>query len=306
MHMMTMQKRLPPSDLLNWDDLQLTLAVARAGSLTGAARALLITQPTAGRRLAGFEAKLGFPLFSRTPAGLEATTLGRQLLETLTSMESAALAFQRQAAATEQREELLSIACLDWVANAIVGPIAGKFCRDHHWISVELRTGYRKASLSRGEADIAVRFTRFEQLDLVQRKVGSLSSRLYASKEYLTARGLPDPSNGFTGHTLATMPAGARHIEDYQWLLELASNARIAFRSNNLDAIARAAEAGAGIAVLPEIIGSTAKLVVIDVPMPIPMRSLWVGYHQDLRRSERVSRFVQFLCQEMQPRSVGR
>ena len=57
---------------------------------------------------------------------------------------------------------------------------------------------------------------------------------------------------------------------------------------------------------LPEIIGSTAQLVVIDVPMLIPVRSLWVGYHQDLRRSERVSRFVQFLCQEMQPRSVGR
>ncbi|MBV9248549.1 MAG: LysR family transcriptional regulator, partial [Acetobacteraceae bacterium] len=55
--------------MLEWDDLRVFLAIARHGSLTAAARALRVTQPTMGRRLEILEERLGTRLFERRPTG---------------------------------------------------------------------------------------------------------------------------------------------------------------------------------------------------------------------------------------------
>lgn len=86
---------------MDWDDLQIALAVARHGSLSAAARALGSSQPTVSRRLDALEQRLGAQLFEREASGLRLSALGRSLLAGLAQMETGALAVQRQIAARD-------------------------------------------------------------------------------------------------------------------------------------------------------------------------------------------------------------
>src|SRR6185312_7297882 len=84
----------------DWDDIRVFLAAARHGSLRGAGRALRLSQPTIGRRLAGFEAAMGGPaLFDRLPDGLRLTAAGEAMIPAAEQIEQAALAFERRSAA---------------------------------------------------------------------------------------------------------------------------------------------------------------------------------------------------------------
>lgn len=285
---------------IDWADLQFVTAVAREGTLTAAARALGVSQPTAGRRLAAFEEALGSALFERTAHGLQPTPFGRELIENLQVMDNAALAFARRAfASAGMAQQALTVACLDWVANWIVAPAAANFLEQYPHVALELRVDFRKISLSRHEADLAIRHFRFEQVDLVQKKIAELPSAPYASDFYIRARGKPHFKDGCAGHSLLTVHNDLGHISDHRWLRETAYAAQVAFRSNNLDAILRAAQAGAGLTVLPRVMGDASGLVRLTADQPVPGRDLWIAYHQDLRRSKRVAVFVRFLGQHL-------
>lgn len=282
-----------PAQGTNWADLELLLAIGREGSLTNAARRLRISQPTAGRRLKAIEQTLGYSVFARTPEGMTATPFGLQLLQALGEMEQGALAFQRIAAASpEDPQEVLRVSCLDWVANWLIGELVGRLTLANPWIAVDVHVDQRKVNLSRAEADVALRFSPFEQLDLVQRRVGVVPSGLFASREYLERDGPPRFEQKFTGQSLLLMPAWATHVPDQQWLRDAGRNARIALTSNNLDALARAAAAGAGFTVLPQVIGRGMGLVELACTQAIPGRELWIGYHKDIKRAERLKRFL--------------
>ncbi|WP_394821642.1 LysR family transcriptional regulator [Pendulispora albinea] len=285
---------------LDWDDLRLVLAIAREGALTGAARRLGVSQPTAGRRLAAFEARLGFSPFERTTQGFRLTPLGRELVESLERMDEGALAFGRKAAGREsQASEALTVSCVEWVATWILAPGAGAFIESHPTIRLEITAELRKVSLSRHEADVAIRHVRFEQLDLVQKKMADLPSALYASDAYLRAYGKPRLDDGCAGHHVLNVTDSFAHIADQRWLRDRAFAARITFRSNNFDAILRAAQSGAGLAVLPCILGDGAKLVRLGHESAIPTRELWAGYHKDLRRTQRIAAFLRYVKERL-------
>src|SRR5437763_17112003 len=85
---------------MDWDDVRVFLAVARHGSLRAAGRAVGLSQPTIGRRLAGFEATFGGPtLFDRLPEGLRLNAAGDALLPAAEQLEDAALSLERRRAA---------------------------------------------------------------------------------------------------------------------------------------------------------------------------------------------------------------
>lgn len=70
-----------------WEDHCFFLAIARARSLTGAAKSLSVTQPTVSRRLEAMEKGLGVRLFTRTRKGYELTPSGTELFETVARVE---------------------------------------------------------------------------------------------------------------------------------------------------------------------------------------------------------------------------
>src|SRR5262249_32461694 len=94
----SMQFCLEPARAMEWSDLKVFLAIAREGTLGGAARNLGQTQPTMGRRLRALESAVGHTLFQRTADGFVLTDEGNAVLGHVERMEEEAIALQRQLA----------------------------------------------------------------------------------------------------------------------------------------------------------------------------------------------------------------
>lgn len=295
-----MPRKPPDLPAIEWDDLRYFLNLAREKSLSAAARKLGSTQPTMSRRLEQFEKKLGAVLFQRTPSGLELTDTGRQILQHAGAMEDAALAAQRVATGSSSGiSGTVRMTSAEWLGARVLSPLLATFSIDHPTLGIELVTGAEALSLIRREADIAVRFGRFQQDGLMQRKIGSLAFGLYGSTAYLTARGLPDFRRGGAGAVLISMNAAlADNVAETKWQRQHLPNAHNAFRSNSRDAQAAAALAGAGLVCLPaRLAAAYPGLRAIETPAPIPSREMWLGFHRDTRGIPRIRSIVDFLAE---------
>jgi DNA-binding transcriptional LysR family regulator len=292
--------------MLGWDALKMLGAIARHGNLTRAAKALDLTQPTAGRRLAALESAVGAPLFERTAAGLVPTALGEQLAQHALQMEQAALAAERAIAGRcERLQGVVTVTSLDWFAGAVLAPLLAAFSAEHPGVMVRLMADARTYSLSRREADLAFRSVPFQQLDLAQQRVGCVKSAVYAAPAYLERAGMPDFDAGLAGHAVLTLHEGAAHVPAFNWLAAHGQRARIALRSNSVEALLAAARAGAGLTVLPILVGDAAAgLVRVPTPQAVPSRDIWMGVHEDLRRVPRIRALMDHLVAGMAAQPV--
>ncbi|MRG93068.1 LysR family transcriptional regulator [Polyangium spumosum] len=288
--------------MLDWDDLRFFLAVARHKSLTSAARALGVAQPTVGRRIDAFEQRLGAKLFRRTPSGFALSAVGEGMLAHAERMELDALAAERAAAGRDAGlAGHLRVTASEWLAVRVLGPLLVPFLARHPAISVDLVADARWLSLPRREADIALRPAAFEHQDVFQRKVARIGFGLYASEVYLAERGVPDFEKQCEGHALVTMD-DEPPIADVAWLRSVAARAHVAARTNGREAQAAMAAAGVGLVCLPRVLGdATAGLYLLAPPSPPPERTLWLGVHRDTRAVPRVKALVTHLAGALSP-----
>jgi DNA-binding transcriptional LysR family regulator len=165
----------------NWDHLRTLLAVLDEGSLSGAARALGLTQPTVGRHIEALEAQLGAP--TETALGL------RPHAE---AMAAAAEALARTASGeAESLSGVIRVTAAEVVGVEVLPPMLTSFREAHPDIVIELAISNRREDLLRREADIAVRMVRPTQGALLARRVGAVPLKLYAHRRYLAAHGTP-------------------------------------------------------------------------------------------------------------------
>ena len=298
----------PPARLcttVDWDDLRYFLALARQGSLSGAARALQTTQPTMGRRLVALELKLDARLFERQPNGLVLTEAGSSILDYAAMMEEAALAATRVASGrTAGLSGHVRVTATEWFGTRVLSPILGAFCAQHPDISVELITDSRLLSLTRREADLAFRLRRFDQDGLIQRKVADVPFGLYASAGYIERCGLPDFERHGAGTSLV-LPNEA--LADIAWVQDVLGAAKVAYRSNSREGQAAAAAAGAGVVLLPLYLGASwPSLIKLEVPTPVPDRSVWLGLHADSRTVPRIRASADFIIAELERHRLTR
>jgi DNA-binding transcriptional LysR family regulator len=280
---------------VNWDDLRVFLAVARQGSLSAAARTLKVTQPTASRRLAALENDLGSRLFDRTATGLRLSPSGHALLEHGGRIEHEILAAENAVSGhdADLRGRVL-VACPEWLGAQELGARLGEFVARHPGIEIELLPGARHVSLSRREADVALRLARFAEPDVVERPIRRVAFGVYASESYLESNGPPASERQWAGHTLITMGGDAPPTADEAWLRAVAPRARVVWRSNGRHLHARVAATGAGLACLPRSLGDEAAgLRRIDATPP--ERTLWLGVHRDARALRRIRAVVDFV-----------
>lgn len=143
---------------LNWERYRTFLAVLTEGSLSGAARALGITQPTAGRHVAALEAAFGQTLFTRSPSGLLPTEAALALRGHAEALRSAAAAFERAAASHGAGVRgIVRISASDVIAVEVLPPMLAQLRRDHPGLVIELVPTDRIQDVLKREADIAVR-----------------------------------------------------------------------------------------------------------------------------------------------------
>lgn len=281
---------------MEWSDLRVFLAIARAGTLGAAARKLGQTQPTMGRRLQALEQAVGHKLFQRTRTGFVLTDEGAAVLNHAERMEEEALALQRELSGQEgQLEGMLRVTASDWFAEYLLTPVVAEFSARHPRVIVELLTDSRFLSLSRREADLAFRIQPFDEPDVVSRKLLHMPYGVYAATDHP----LPHAGDG-TGTGLITMDVAFANMPDVAWLQRMLPNAHVALRSNARAVQAWMCARGAGIAVLPRPLGdSFSGLQRIDLGEQPPTRETWLGYHRDMRRLARLRALLDLVVERL-------
>lgn len=281
---------------MEWSDVRIFLAIAREGTLGGAARHLGQTQPTMGRRLRALESAIGQTLFQRTADGFVLTGEGAAVLPHAERIEEEALAFERRLAGADARlEGFLRLSSSEWFGAHLLAPVLAEFAGRHPDVCVELLTDTRLYSLQRREADLVFRIAPFDEAGLISRRLMDMSYALYGQPDDRI-----DPNGKGEGLRLITMDTAFDDMPDVAWMRHVLPRATIAARSNSRDVQARLCAAGAGLAVLPRPLGDrTPGLVAFDLGTSPPDRATYLGYHRDLKRLPRLRALLDLVVERL-------
>jgi DNA-binding transcriptional LysR family regulator len=279
----------------DWNALRLVLAVARGGGLIGAARALGIDHSTAFRRLQAIEARLGQPLFERLPGGAyEPTPVARRMAAAAERMEDETLALARDIAGRDHRlTGRLRVTSSETLAYRILTPYLAALRRAHPGIAVELMLDNRVLSLTRREADLALRPMRPKEGDLWGRKLADVAWTAYGAGAYVAAHGVLASPLDLKAHLLIGWEETATGINAAAWLRATAPEPAFVYRTSSLVNQLQAAKAGIGLAILPCYLGDLEPELARALSDPVPelARELWLVTHVDLKRTARVQAF---------------
>lgn len=283
---------------VDWDDLRSFLAIARSGSLQGAARALGVNHSTVFRRLNALEARLGVRLFDRFPRGYALTAAGEHMLRSAERVEDEILGLERRLLGGDVRlAGSLRVTTTDTLVHGVLGPHLRAFQAAYPEIELELITGNAFFDLSKREADVALRPSRHPGDAMVGRRLAALAVALYAARDYLAERGRPAGAPELAGHALITGDASLAHLPATRWLERHVPAAGSVLRCNSWLSQLAAARAGLGLAALPCFLGDRApELVRVLPPDPALAGELWLLTHSDLRRTARVRAFMETIA----------
>jgi len=271
---------------INWGDLHVFLEVARAGSLRRAGTRLEMNHSTASRRIAALEEELGARLFDRTPSGLVLTAAGRRVMSAAETMNREVDDLARQLLGEDDRLSGPVRLSLPGHFVSLLMPHFGEFQLRYPEIALQLHVSYEPVSLTRREADVALRLVR-DKLpagSLVGRKVAHYVSAPYATPAYLEAH---DP--GLEPSTAAWIGWGDPG-DAPDWVLD-SPFPRLPRRGAfpDVDAQLAAARTGLGLAMIPCFVGDRdPDLVRVAGPGLDPGWNLWALTHPDLRHTARV------------------
>ena len=270
-----------------WELLHTFLGVLREGSLSGAARALGLTQPTVGRHVAALEGELGQPLFTRSPTGLLPTEAALALRGHAEQMEAAAAALQR--AATARGEGLrgtVRVTASEIVGVEVLAGVCAALRERHPGIVLELALSNQLQDLLRREADIAVRMTPPEQGQLIARRIGSIELGLFARPDYLDRHGRPATLADLRGHTLVGFDTVTSFIRAGSKRLGGITREAFSVRTDSDVAQLALVRAGAGIGVCQVPVAQRAPVLerVLADQFSWPLDT-WIAMHEDLRQN---------------------
>jgi DNA-binding transcriptional LysR family regulator len=228
-----------------WEDLHLFLAVAEARSMSAAARALKLGQPTLSRRMALLEERLGDPLFVRRTDGVTPTALAERLVPAARRMAEWAAEAERAAAGRERSPEgRVRIAAPPGVAFDLLAPLASVLRTRAPGVRLEVLAGVEFVSLARGEADLAIRSRAPSDHDLVAMAEIKLRGAVYVARSY--GRRLPRKVTLADLDWIAWAPPHEQTTPNPQLAAMLGERFRPVFTSNDYLVQVAALEAGVG------------------------------------------------------------
>ncbi len=284
-----------------WELYRSFLAAMREGSLSAAARALALTQPTVGRHIDELEASLAVTLFIRSQAGLTPTTAALELRPHAEAMASAAEALVRTASGEATGEQgTVRLTASEMVGAEILPQILAKFHAAHPHIIIELMLSNRSEDLLRREADIAIRMVRPVQTSLIARKIGEVTLGLHARKDYLDRRGRPVSLEALGAHSLIGFDQHTISVQSLEGQgLGPLTRESFSFRSDNDLAQLAMLRAGYGIGICQH--GIAARDPMLETVLAHAMRfslPVWLVMHEDLKASTRVRRLYDHLAED--------
>ncbi|WP_339934807.1 LysR family transcriptional regulator [Vreelandella glaciei] len=275
-----------------WDDTRTFLAVARHGTLSGAAAELHLGIATLSRRIERLEKALKLPLFVRQQSGYQLTEEGAGLIEKAEALEAAAAAFSSGGALATQLSGRVRLATAENLATSLILPALPQFYAQYPGIRLELVTDITTVNLHRRDADLALRMVKPERGNVTLRRLGSLGFGLYASSDYEAQR----EAHRYDTDAFITWGDMQAHLPAAQWVERVLQGREPALTTTSLATQLAAAKAGLGIAVLPHFLAREAGLVCVATDIGVD-QPIYLVIQTDLTQSGRIRAVADFLAE---------
>jgi DNA-binding transcriptional LysR family regulator len=275
--------------MVDWEDIRHFLGVAQSGTLSAAARSLNVDHATVSRRLASLEVALDVRLVDRLPRSCRLTAIGRRVFGCAVEMEAGAHGIARLAkAAHAPLVGRVTLSAPPVLVTHLLAEHLARFRAEYPDIRLSLSAQGQQVSLSRREADVAVRLARPNEAGSVTRKVGTMAFGLYAHRCYAHLAAPEKWQFIAFDQSFADMP-------QQLWLLGIAGDRPVACELNHISEHLIAVQAGAGVAGLPCFLGDRDRdLARIDEDVPPFSRDIWLAVHRDLRKTPAVRAVMDF------------
>jgi DNA-binding transcriptional LysR family regulator len=302
--------------VLDWDRIRIFHGVAEAGSFTRAAETLNLSQSAISRQIGALEEEIGTPLFHRHARGLVLTEQGELL------QESARIIARQLAAASSQLTESkaepagpLRVTATQGFGSFWLASHMKEFLELYPEITLSLLVLDTDLDLSMREADIAIRVSPSAKPDLIQKRMRTAHTHLYAAPAYLESAPPLIEADDLERHRLIAYGTGGPNpppLPSLNWVLEAGRDEedprerrQAALLINNVYGMLRAAEQGAGVASLPDYLGSMSRSLMRVLPqLEGPGFDVYFVYPEEMRASARIGVFRDFLLRKMAEQQV--
>ena len=279
----------------DWDDLRYFLAIDRSGSIAAAAKYLGTSHSTVLRRVAKLEEKLGARLFERLPAGYAMTSAGERLRTRLDGVAERIEGAQRELSGLDTRPSgTIRITSTDTLAHGLLMPHLRAFREAHPAIRLELVLNNAFLSLTKREADVAIRPSNRPPENLVGRRIGRVRTALYAARTHARA------SRDWQSYDWVVPGEGLAHLDQSKWVAANVPPERVTATVDSLLAMVGAVRAGLGIGFLLTFLADGHDdLVQLAAPDPALDTEIWMLTHSDLRDVPRIRLFMNFIHERL-------
>lgn len=281
------------AQMMEWNDLQLVLAVCRKGTLSGAARELGVNHSTVFRRVASIEEKLGVRLFERHSRGYVMTEAGELVYASAQNVDNEVLNLSRKLIGRDlQLTGTLRVAVPDALLLKVLMKHFTEFTGRYPGIELELIMSNNYLNLTRREADVAIRVTNSPPETAIGKYICSMQTTIYASSEYIRKQ----PSRDIGEYSWLMPDESLSQLPVTKWFSSRYPQARVALRCNSLMGLYEAVAQKMGIASLPCFLADKdSQLERLLLPPKELSAQVWLLTHPDLRRTARVQVLMQFL-----------
>lgn len=281
---------------MDWDDLRIFLAVARAESLSGAGRVLKCDAATVGRRIARLEEGAGAKLFVKSPQGYTLSEAGARLLPHAEAAEQALVAAQEElSGAAGVLTGQLRIGAPDGCANYLLPQVCSALCDANPGLEIQIVALPRVFNLSKREADMAIAVSRPTAGRLTVQKLADYQLHLAAHRDYLATHPPVTTRADLRGHRMIGYIPDMIFDKELDYLAETGA-AAVGLGSNSVSVQMQMVRAGAGLGIVHDFAipfcPGVQRVMVDQIGLT---RTFWLIRHADDRRSERLTRLAEAL-----------
>ncbi|MBB3809443.1 LysR substrate-binding domain-containing protein [Pseudochelatococcus contaminans] len=292
---------------MDWDKVRIFYTVAEAGSFTRAGEDLGLSQSAVSRQVSALERDLRAPLFHRHARGLILTEQGELLFRAARDMTMRLETTRARLSESRERPSgTLRITTTAGLGTHWLAARLGEFMDLYPDIRVELLLTDDELDLSMREADVAIRLRQPVQGDLIQRRLFTIHFHVYAATEYLKHFGQPERLSDLDNHRILSFGGGVPHyMQAVHWLATAGRDSKdprtCHLLVNNVSALKKAVEKGAGLGVLPDyIVEPGLGLVRLLADVDMPALEAYLVFPEEMKNVARVQVFRDFLVTKAQ------
>lgn len=274
----------------DWNRARAFFVTAEEGSLSAAARALGMAQPTLGRQVAALEDELGVALFERTGRGLSLTPTGLDLVEHVRAMGEAATAMSRTASGhTTEIAGRVFISASEIYSGHLLPSAIMELRETAPALDIEIVATNSVSDLRRREADIAIRNTEPADPELIGKRILDDTGWFYASRDYLARHGAPRDLSDLAPHDFIAMGDTETMIKAFSGYDIALNRDNLHIRTDNHLVHWELARQGVAIGIGPDFLGRATPGMVRLLPGHGPVRyPVWLVAHRDVKTSRRI------------------